>query len=123
MNHGWKIYRDYQAWADAERLFVCHTSYDGKRSVVQPLALQVVEPGLIYDTPTLASPTHDTRGFLQAALNCAWEAGLRPMGFADHAHELKAVRYHLEDMRALAKVPAALKLRDPQASPPIREDH
>lgn len=40
--------------------------------------------------------------FLQAMLDCAWNAGMRPRGFKDHTNELAAVRYHLEDMRKLA---------------------
>ncbi len=49
-------------------------------------------------------PCEDAEGFMQAILDAAWEAGLRPEGFADHKNELTAVRYHLEDMRKLAKV-------------------
>lgn len=41
----------------------------------------------------------------QAVLDEAWRIGMRPKGFADHTNELTAVRYHLEDMRAMAKVP------------------
>lgn len=42
--------------------------------------------------------------FLQAALDAAWEYGLRPKGVNDPAvglAELRATKGHLEDMRAL----------------------
>lgn len=42
--------------------------------------------------------------FLQAMLERAWERGLRPKKFEAVENEMKAVRYHLEDMRLLAKV-------------------
>ena len=40
-------------------------------------------------------------GFLQAAMDCAWQRGLRPSGF-DGPQEITAVRAHLADMRKLA---------------------
>ncbi len=49
-------------------------------------------------------PMGQVEGFLQAAMDAAWGLGLRPTGFKDHTNELTAVRYHLEDMRLLAKV-------------------
>lgn len=104
----WRFYRDYQLWSDSFRLFISHDSESPasrQRALVLPLALKVIEPGAPYDEPSLASEHFDVNGFLQAALDCAWECGLRPKDFADSASELKATRYHLEDMRALAKVP------------------
>ena len=44
----------------------------------------------------------DVTGFVQAILDAAWDAGMRPAAQKDATEELKAVRYHLEDMRALA---------------------
>ncbi len=46
----------------------------------------------------LAPSTND---FLQAIMDAGWEQGIRPRKFKDHTNELTAVRYHLEDMRAL----------------------
>lgn len=43
----------------------------------------------------------DGTDFLQAALDHAWEVGLRPRGFFDTPNELAATRAHLHDMRAL----------------------
>lgn len=44
----------------------------------------------------------DGEAFLRAALNCAWEQGLRPDGFEDTRESMRATNAHLEDMRALA---------------------
>jgi hypothetical protein len=46
----------------------------------------------------------DTRSFLQAAMDCAWENGMRPAAYEDSRQELTATKYHLEDMRKLSKV-------------------
>lgn len=78
---------------------------------VAPLIVTTLPTGAAADMPTLAENREETEdglgdvtGFLQAALDAAWEQGLRPTTYADHTNELKAVRYHLEDMRLLAKV-------------------
>lgn len=39
--------------------------------------------------------------FLQAAMNLAWQLGIRPAGATDGRAELAATRAHLEDMRRL----------------------
>lgn len=44
----------------------------------------------------------DGRDFLQAALNCAWEMGLRPPGLEHTTETIAATARHLEDMRAIA---------------------
>lgn len=44
----------------------------------------------------------DVTGFVQAILDAAYDAGMRPSHQRDSRDELKAVRYHLEDMRVLA---------------------
>lgn len=44
----------------------------------------------------------DVTGFLQSVIDAAWEDGMRPSAAKDATEELKAVRYHLEDMRSLA---------------------
>jgi hypothetical protein len=114
----WTFFLDYQAWMDDRRLFIQHTTQDGQRSIVQPFQAAPVERGQRYDIATLSESRADTddlcgdvTNFLQAALECAWEQGLRPKGFADHANELSATRAHLEDMRSLAlKIPPPERL-------------
>lgn len=113
--NGWKFYHRYDIASDAFAVFMRYTDTNGKISLVTPLQMEMITPGQPYNgLPTLGpkpgewgdggSPTYDVNGFLQAALDTAWEIGLRPKGFADNASEISAVRYHLEDMRLLAKV-------------------
>lgn len=44
----------------------------------------------------------DGMSFLRAALNCAWDMGLRPDGYLDTRESMKATTAHLQDMRAIA---------------------
>lgn len=113
---GWKFYHRYEVASDAFTLYMRHEDHNGRRSLVVPMQMEVIVPGSKFSgLPTMGPrpgdwqsesvPTDDIRGFLQAALDQAWELGLRPKGVTDNTDELAAVRYHLEDMRALAKVP------------------
>lgn len=110
MNGRWKIFVDKQPWNGSQRLFMVVAGPMGARSYVGPLTLKTHDPGAAvpFDDATLSETMEnredgvgDVTGFLQAALDAAWEHGLRPTGFADHTNELAAVRYHLEDMREL----------------------
>ena len=67
---------------------------------VEPLAF-TVQPRHSEAQPTLELEAPELDDFLQMWLDAAWERGLRPKGFVDHAGELGAVRAHLEDMRRL----------------------
>lgn len=52
--------------------------------------------------PTMEPPIPDGIPFLQAMLNAAWEAGLRPDGYKDIAGQMQAIREHRDDMRTIA---------------------
>lgn len=99
------------AFMFAERLHIVYRAGrpDGDDLIVGPLQTKKLErhmpPGdwnAIDETVERNGPV--VRDFLQAALDCAWKLGLRPGGIKDHTDELAAVRYHLEDMRVLAKL-------------------
>lgn len=116
MQPAWRFFHRYEVASDAFQLHVRYEDHAGHRYLVKPMEVEAIVPGQAFAAEPMmgpaagtwgsATPTDDVRGFLQAALEAAWEIGLRPKGFADSGNELKAVRYHLEDMRALAKVPA-----------------
>lgn len=77
-----------------------HVEYpDGTRGDVQPLNFVTRTPGEV-SKPVFVPP--DGEAFLRAALNAAWEIGLRPDGFHDTRESMKATNAHLQDMRALA---------------------
>jgi hypothetical protein len=67
-------------------------------SVADPLTFSKVEQG------SLVAPTIKVGGreFLQACLEAAWEAGMRPVGYGDTKEQAKALNAHLQDMRSIA---------------------
>lgn len=107
---GWQMFHRYDISTDEFQVFIRLTDHDGKRWGVLPF--QYTE-GPAMPAPSVSGlhegVVPDVNGFLQAALDLAWEIGLRPAGYDDQVRkgELEAVRDHLEDMRRLAKVPRA----------------
>lgn len=79
----------------------------GRRSFVQPLVLKSFDENIV---PSDAEAFVLSDGFaedvifdfLQAAMDAAWDLGIRPAQAKDMTAEVAAVRYHLEDMRRLA---------------------
>lgn len=67
-------------------------------SIARPLVFERHE-GLIHP-PTIDAGYGEA--FLRAALNCAWEMGMRPDGYEDTRESMKATNAHLQDMRAIA---------------------
>jgi hypothetical protein len=72
----------------------------GPLGVVTNIEVMKVEEGA-YSEPAFMNG-HEGAEFLRAALNCAWDAGLRPDGFHDKQETFKAVDAHLQDMRTIA---------------------
>lgn len=76
----------------------------------QPFTMKMVDAGhyasesdaMIDDSRT--GEYNTVHEFLQAMADAAWEIGIRPQQMEAHQNELKAVRYHLEDMRMLSGV-------------------
>lgn len=104
------MFHRYDITSDGFELFVRLVDNTGQRWAVDPLTL--TKQARTGAKPMMSATRSDREdgigddidGFLQAALELAWEIGLRPQGYADPTNELGAVRYHLEDMRKLAKV-------------------
>ncbi len=89
------------------RLYVGREEHDGFSVVQGPVILKKLLPG--YAVPYEEAFMDDSkaggenvRNFLQAMSDAAWEIGIKPKQLEGHTDELKAVRYHLEDMRAIA---------------------
>lgn len=102
---GWTIYtREAPMLRDIEVL-IEHEDRNGKIGVVTSLTVRTLDPSIV--TPgeawgALQRPGGGGgRNFLQAALDAAWQAGLRPSRGLEEVGELKATRSHLEDMRRL----------------------
>lgn len=102
--YGWKAFARYEPSMAAHSFFIERSDENG-RSFVKSIELEKVgRHGVVSMPHEQAIPPDEVEDFLRAMMNAAWEIGLRPNGFDDHTNELTAVRYHLEDMRTLAKV-------------------
>lgn len=120
MSGQWRAFLEAQGWSGSRRLFLVVMRRDqpmgkSQRYAVAPPTLIPLKELEKYDVPTLEESHEDrqdnigdVQGFLQAIVDVAWENGIRPAGLADQSNELSAVRYHLEDMRKIAKVPGAV---------------
>lgn len=109
---GWRFFLREVPWRGDRDLFVMHESWDGKRAMLTSAVMQSLERGngiREEDKPFLGQTVEeqqdgvgDVDNFLQAAMDAAWDAGMRPRNFKDRTDELSSVRYHLEDMRKMA---------------------
>ena len=89
------------------RMYVANDYPDGSYDTMECPILIKHEAGTF--TPEASAFMDDSkhklpevRAFLQAMSDAAWEIGIKPKQIADHSSELKATKYHLEDMRKLA---------------------
>ena len=73
--------------------------FKGDAILQQLTFVDLPQHGLLVE-PTLSG--REGLDFLQAALNCAWELGLRPVGHHHTAEAIAAKDHHLADMRAIA---------------------
>jgi len=81
--------------------------------VVAPIEMQAYQPHEVIQ-PTAEFHAPEGRAMLQAIVDAAFEAGIRPKG-ADHTRETAAMRRHLEDMRTLVmdRMTTRVTLNDP----------
>lgn len=108
----WQFFCDYKPWLDETYLYVREVNgFNRDGRILLPAQYEKVAPHTPIKTERaflgetradIDDGLGDVTGFLQAAMDCAWEKGLRPKAFKDTQNELIAVRYHLEDMRKMA---------------------
>ncbi len=102
MSAAWRFHIHSTAW-DGVEVYARHGKDD-----VTGITFRTREPGeaseaLFSDTrEAIDDGMDDGLDFLRAAMNCAWEYGLRPDGFNDTRESMQAKDKHLEDMRSLA---------------------
>lgn len=104
----WIIAQDNQIMGSQDRLFLNPLTWTRVKAGVmpkEPMAPSVSDPSR-YGADPVEGPDLPVATFLQSIMDFAWEQGMRPKGFDERATEpqLAALRYHLEDMRKLAKV-------------------
>ena len=96
-----KAFLKHEVYTDDFSLYMRDTAHDGRVSYLKSVTFEAGEPH-DFREPILS---HDlqmpVRDFAQAIMDAAWDAGLRPTGFADVKNETAAIRAHLTDMRQL----------------------
>lgn len=107
MNDTFKFHHEYSIFEDSLSLAIIRKQYDGTRVFLQPFVWKAyAENTLVPRDEAFAIEgrfgADEVRQFLQAAMDAAWDMGLRPAQAKDRSDELASVRYHLEDMRKLA---------------------
>lgn len=100
----WKVYVQYEPWRHASALHILREERDATVFVKNMTMERVDHGGAIVSDGAINGRPEEIDDFLRAMMNAAWERGLRPDGYENHTNELAAVRFHLDDMRKLAKV-------------------
>jgi hypothetical protein len=112
MKFGWEVFLEPlpRFGYIGHRIYVALRRHDGSLAIVEPpLTLRtleqhsfmVPEDALIDDSK---SEHFESRLFLQAMADAAWDAGIRPTQMRAVTDEMTATKYHLEDMRRLVGV-------------------
>lgn len=69
---------------------------------VRPMVISKIHDG--EEIEPFIEGKNNVTNFVQAVMDAGWKAGLKPAGYEDASRELTATKFHLEDMRLLAKV-------------------
>lgn len=103
----WRVHVKKEPWRDDVGIYILRDSFvGGKDSIafVKAFEMKKMHEGDLMEEPSLKMLSGEAHEFLQAMVNAAWGVGIKPTAMEDSANELKATKYHLEDMRKLAKV-------------------
>ncbi len=89
------------------RMYVARERHDGYVELMTKPVIHNIENGVfVAHEDALLDDSGgfgiNVRNFLQAMSDAAWEIGIKPKQIEDNSNELKATKYHLEDMRTLA---------------------
>jgi hypothetical protein len=96
------LYHDFLY--DSEKLFVWNKREDGTVDEFNELLVTNHKHPGREKRPLIEGD--QAKAFMQAICDAAFEAGIYPTKLHDRAEELKAVRFHLEDMRKLVFKPS-----------------
>lgn len=103
MSASWKVFTRREIMWGGHSIWIMREDTGG-RSYIRKFEMQTIEEWQQAPDDSQPLPHDQTEDFIRAVMDAGWEMGLRPTGHEDHDNELKATRYHLEDMRKLAKV-------------------
>ena len=95
------------------RMYVARVRHDGHTELItKPIVHSIENSQIVAPEDALLDDSGgfgtNVRNFLQAMSDAAWEIGIKPKQIEDNSNELKATKFHLEDMRTLV-----LKKHDP----------
>jgi len=108
MIYGWRPIIRYDEEFDGLRLWIVNYRVDNTREVVKPIDLTATElkeehaSGSYFPEPTLRFK-NDGPQFLQGLVDGLVSCGYKPNEIQAQDKQLEAIKYHLEDMRKLAK--------------------
>lgn len=98
----WKVYVDTKTWNRNTKIFVTADGHDGRRILITRAIMREIDYGQSADELCfIDADTPEATGLLQAFIDAAWAAGLRPEGYEEPQNELKATKAHLNDMRRI----------------------
>jgi hypothetical protein len=99
-----KIFITQNVWADTYDIHILEEGYNGKRYMAEPMELkfkEYVEGNIEPPTLKISRVFGRETNFLQAFSDALAKCGYKPKSVEENKGELKATKYHLEDMRKL----------------------
>ena len=103
MKEGWNVIVRYDEFFKGVNVWFVHRQ-GNKETVVLPINLEQrteIEPAVTLPEPTLQFHGNDARQFLQGLAEGLVDAGFKPDEIKVADEKVKAINYHLEDMRRL----------------------
>jgi hypothetical protein len=100
-----KIFISQNEWADSYNIYITEEGYDGKRLVASPMEFKFVplkENEVNEPSIKISRVFGKETNFLQALSDALAKCGYKPKAVEENEGELKATKYHLEDMRKIA---------------------
>jgi len=102
-----KIFIEANNWQDSYNIYIVEEGHNGKRFLAKPMNLEFVE----FNNTEPQEPSikisrvfgRETN-FLQALSDALGKAGFSPKTIEENIGELKAAKYHLEDLRKMLKL-------------------
>lgn len=108
----WRAYIQHDWATDDKKVYLyTYNRGDGDRNFAIDFVWKQVPEGIRGEdiqplvTITRYSVLDNMGNFIQAIIDAAWDAGMRPANFKEHESELTATKYHLEDMRKIVFKP------------------
>lgn len=98
----WRASIQQHVYGLSDFYITADTLLDGRpKPAVVRLTMEPFDEGGLIEEPTFRGQQDEVRIFIQAIVDGAWDAGIRPSGIENYEHELTATKRHLEDMREM----------------------